>query len=162
MAANAKPAHQPGKSSLVAFLGVTLMMAALGGGGGFMLVRHAMEVARAAALKQESAEKPVLPDAYTGTRAALSLPPIITTLATADTWVRLEAAIIYDEAAGKLPPALPLEITEDILAFLRTLTIAHISGPSGFVHLKQDLSERANVRSEGRVESVLLQVLVFE
>lgn len=147
---------------LVAFLGLTLILAGAGGGGGFFLVRHAMEVARSEAKAQAEAAPKDLPDSVAGTMRAEALPPLITTLATSGAWVRLEAAMVYNAEAGKLPPTLPMQLTEDMLAYLRTLTVAHISGPSGFLHLKQDLAERARIRSEDRVEDILIQVLVFE
>jgi flagellar FliL protein len=149
-------------AGVVPFLAVTLALAAAGGGGGFFLVKHAMAVAREDAAKAASQEPEKLPEHVSGTKRAEHLPPLITTLATSGAWVRLEAAMVYDSAPGKLPPTLTLEITEDMLAYLRTLTVSHIAGPSGFQHLKQDLAERALIRSEGRVEDILIQVLVFE
>lgn len=150
------------KGGMIGFLAVTLALAGVGAGGGFFLVRHAMEVARSEAKSESEAAKAEVKADYAGTRKAAGLPPIITNLATPGTWVRLEAAVVYDEAEGKLPPALPAEITEDILAFLRTLTVGHITGPSGFLHLKDDLNERAALRSNGVVKDVLIQMLVIE
>jgi flagellar FliL protein len=153
---------QKKSGGLIAFLAVTLVLAGAGGGGGFLLVRHAMEVARSEAKAEAEAAPQDLPEAVSGSKRAEALPPLITTLATSGAWVRLEAAMVYDAEAGKLPATLPMQLTEDMLAYLRTLTVAHISGPSGFLHLKQDLAERARIRSEDRVEDILIQVLVFE
>jgi flagellar protein FliL len=147
---------------LVVFLAVVFALAALGGCGGFFLVRHAMEVARTEAEAEKAADIAAAPAAYAGTHVAVSLPPLITTMATSGTWVRLETVMVYDEANGKPPATLAPQLTEDMLAFLRTLTIAHVTGPSGFLHLKQDLAERARLRSDGFVEDILIQVLVFE
>jgi flagellar protein FliL len=160
--AAAKPGSEKSKSGLIGFIAITLGLAALGGGGGYWLVGHAMEQARAEAkAEQETAEDKIKAD-YTGTHKALALAPVISNLATPETWVRLEAAILYDESEGKLDPALPAQITEDVLALMRTLTIGHVSGASGFIHLKEDINERAALRSGGRVRDVLIQTLVFE
>jgi flagellar FliL protein len=161
--AQAQPTGEKAKGGgMMGFLLVCLVLAGMGGGGGFFLVRHAMDVARAEAKTQIDETKAAVPAAYSGTRHALALPPVITNMASSGTWVRLEASLVYDEAGGKLPQTLAAEISEDMLAYLRSLTVGHIAGPSGFLHLKADLTERAQLRSEGRVEDILIQSLVFE
>jgi flagellar protein FliL len=154
-------ANKP-KSGLAGFIAVVLVLAGVAAAGGYSLVTHAMQVAAdKSKLDTETAKKAVSVE-YTGTMQVLPLPPVITNLATPDSWVRMEAALVYDGAEGKLPAALPAEINEDILALMRTLTLGHVAGPSGFLHLKGDIVERANQRSEGRVIDVLVQSLVFE
>jgi flagellar protein FliL len=150
------------KSGLGGFIGVVLVLAGIAAAGGFSLVNHAMHVAMdKSKLDTETAKKSIAVE-YTGTMQTVALAPVITNMATPDSWVRMEASLVYDGADGKLPPNLPAEITEDILALMRTLTLGHVSGPSGFLHLKGDIVERANQRSEGRVSDVLIQSLVFE
>ena len=53
-------------------------------------------------------------------------------------------------------------ISEDILAYLRTVTLSQIEGPSGMQHLREDLVERARIRSEGRVKELVIQTLVVQ
>jgi flagellar protein FliL len=150
------------KSGLGAFFGVVIVLAGIAAAGGYSLVNHAMQVATdKSKLDTETAKKSIAVE-YTGTMQTVPLEPVITNMATPDSWVRMEASLVYDGADGKLPPNLPAEITEDILALMRTLTLGHVSGPSGFLHLKGDIVERANQRSEGRVSDVLIQTLVFE
>ena len=156
-AQNEKP-----KNAMGAFIGVVLVLAGVAAAGGYSLVDHAMKVATdKSKLDTETAKKSIAVE-YTGTMQTVALTPVITNMATSDSWVRMEASLVYDGADGKLPPNLPAEITEDILALMRTLTLGHVSGPSGFLHLKGDIVERANQRSEGRVSDVLIQSLVFE
>ncbi|MGL4406205.1 MAG: flagellar basal body-associated FliL family protein [Notoacmeibacter sp.] len=150
------------KGGMAASIGVILVLAGLAAGGGYFLVNHAMSVAVENSKQDNEAAKQVISEAYSGTKHTLPLLPVITNMATQNSWVRMEAALVYDEAEGKLPQTLPAEITEDILALMRTLTIAHVSGPSGFMHLKEDIVERAFQRSEGRVSDVLILTLVFE
>jgi flagellar FliL protein len=92
-----------------------------------------------------------------------SLPAIVTNLAAPDrTWLRLEAAIIVEAAEAKQADLLAAQIGEDVVAFLRTVTLPQIQGPSGFQHLREDLAERVRVRSGGKVRELLIQTLIFE
>ena len=150
------------KGGLGGFIAVVLVLAGVAAAGGFSLVKHAMQVASDKAVADGEAAKKQIAVEYTGTMKTEILPPVITNLATPDSWVRMEAILVYDGADGKLPSTLPAEITEDILALMRTLTLSHVAGPSGFLHLKGDIVERANQRSEGRVSDVLISTLVFE
>ena len=47
--------------------------------------------------------------------------------------------------------ALAAAIAEDIVAYLRTVPLAQLEGPSGFLHLREDLNDRARIRSGGKV-----------
>lgn len=150
------------KGGMGGFIGVVLVLAGVAAAGGYSLVNHAMQVATAKSkLDTETAKKSIAVE-YTGTMQTVALAPVITNMATPDSWVRMEATLVYDGSNGNLPATIPAEITEDILALLRTLTLGHVSGPSGFLHLKGDIVERANQRSAGRVSDVLIQTLVFE
>jgi flagellar protein FliL len=150
------------KSGIGGFIGVIVVLTGVAAAGGYSLVNHAMHVATdKSKIETETAKKTIAAE-YTGTMQTVMLSPVITNMATPDSWVRMEASLVYDGADGKLPPNLPAEITEDILALMRTLTLGHVSGPSGFLHLKGDIVERAYQRSEGRVSDVLIQSLVFE
>lgn len=107
----------------------------------------------------EVAAEPETPAATSRDAEAL-LEPITTNLAApAETWVRMEAAIVTDEA---LPQPLVEEIHQDLLAFLRTVKLHQVEGASGFQHLKADLEERAKIRSEGRVKQLLIRTLILE
>lgn len=157
----AKPT-QSGKSNLAASIGIIVVLAGVAAAGGYGLVNHAMTIAAKKSRSDTEHAKQVISEEYTGTKHTMALPSVITNMATPDSWVRMEAALVYDEAEGKLPQTLPAEITEDILALMRTLTLGHVSGPSGFLHLKDDIVERAFQRSNGRVSDVLILTLVFE
>lgn len=91
------------------------------------------------------------------------LAPIVTNLAAPETgWVRLQAAIVYDVEALPQPDVLVSEVTADIVAFLRTMTLASIEGSDGLRRLHEDLSERAVIRSEGRIRELIIQALVVQ
>lgn len=93
----------------------------------------------------------------------LDLPPIVTNLAApTDIWVRMEASLLFE---GKTLPhgeAMAGEISGDILAYMRTLTLAQIQGVAGLQHLRADLSERASIRSEGKVRELIIKALVVQ
>ena len=58
--------------------------------------------------------------------------------------------------------AMAAAIAEDIVAFLRTVPITQIEGSSGFLHLREDLNDRARIRSGGKVRELVIQSLVVE
>lgn len=91
------------------------------------------------------------------------LSPIVTNLAgPKGAWIRLEAAIVVERDGGKEDGVLAGKITEDIVAFLRTVHVTQIEGANGFQNLREDLNERARVRSSGRVREIVIQSLVVE
>jgi flagellar FliL protein len=91
-----------------------------------------------------------------------ALSPIITNLASPErTWIRLEASIVID-AEGADAKTLSAAITEDTVAYLRTLSLPLIEGASGLLHLREDLNERARVRSGGKVRDIIVHTLIVE
>lgn len=91
------------------------------------------------------------------------LPPILTTLAEPrGKWIRLEGALLVLPGAEKPPELLAEETGEQILAYLRTLRLADIERPSGFLGLRDDLNETVKVLSDGQVRGVLIHGLVVE
>ncbi|HEY8007080.1 MAG TPA: flagellar basal body-associated FliL family protein [Methylocella sp.] len=91
------------------------------------------------------------------------LPPIIANLAEpSDSWVRVQASIVFDMKTVPKPDLLAAEIAQDLLGFLRTLSLAQIGGASGLQHLREDLNERASTRSGGLVRELIVQTLVVQ
>ena len=91
------------------------------------------------------------------------MPPIVTNLgAPQDTWIRLEASIVYDAKALPHPEVTAGEIAGDELAYLRTVTLAQIEGPIGLQNIRQDLNERASIRSGGKVTELIIRTLVVQ
>lgn len=100
---------------------------------------------------------------YVGDVELRQLPPIIANLTDpADAWVRLQASIVFDRKATPKPDMVAAQIAEDILGFMRTLSIAQIGGASGLQHLREDLNERATIRSNGLVRELIIQTLVMQ
>ena len=93
----------------------------------------------------------------------IDMPPIVTNIANpADTWVRLEASIVFDPKALPHPDVVAAEIATDELAYLRTVSVADLQGPIGLENIRQDLRDRAWVRSGGKVTDLLLKTLVLQ
>jgi len=93
----------------------------------------------------------------------LDLPPIVTNLAApTDIWVRVEASIVFDPKSTLHPEVLAAEIAGDELAFLRTLSLAQLEGPIGLENVRQDLADRASVRSGGKIAELVIRTLVLQ
>lgn len=118
--------------------------------------------AKADAHEQEHGrEKPKAPDKPEALQVK-ELPPIVTNLAVAKNWVRLQAAIAFDP--HELPHAETLipELMSDLTAFINTLDLRDIEGPDGLRRLREDLNERASIRSEGHVRELIVESLVIQ
>ena len=101
-------------------------------------------------------------DGEEGVKQAYAKPlaPILTNLAAPeDVWVRMELAVV---SKPNLTDALLEQIHQDLFAYMRTVKLHHVEGPSGYNNLRAELSERAMVRSGGAVQAVLVRTLVFE
>jgi flagellar protein FliL len=93
----------------------------------------------------------------------LDLPPVVTNIgAPQETWVRLETSMIFDATEVKHPDSLAAEIGADLLAYMRTVTLAQIQGPIGLQNLREDLNERAAARSGGQVKELVIKTLVVQ
>lgn len=151
---DAPPAAPQGGVPIIALLVVTVLAGGLGAGFGMIIppVPHAeVEQKHAEQLKRAS-----------GT-TIIPMAPITTNLSGASrTWVRLEAAAVVRSDATDKATSLVARVSEDIVSFLRTLTIDQLEGPSGFQHLTEDLNDRARLRSEGMITELLIQSLIIE
>jgi flagellar FliL protein len=76
-------------------------------------------------------------------------------------WIRLEASLVFDTIPVDAE-TLSARISEDIVGFLRTVSMKQIEGATGFQNLSEDLNERVRVRSNGRVRELIIQGLIVE
>ncbi|MBN9071589.1 MAG: flagellar basal body-associated FliL family protein [Rhizobiales bacterium] len=96
-----------------------------------------------------------------GGPSIVPLAPIMTNLAQpSDTWLRMELAVVFDKTPAD--PRLAENIQQDLLAYVRTLKLHQIEGPSAFQQLRADLDERAAIRSDGLATQVLIRTLMLE
>lgn len=167
---------------IIAGLIVTLIAAGGGGGLGMMLSQmvQAPEPAKQKAEKPKAeqapaGEKPAHGEAKDGEAAAEEedseevhlvlkpMQPVLANLAApAGAWIRIEASLLLDEEGAKDADVLAAKIGEDMLGFLRTVSLAQIEGASGYLHLREDLADLVQFKSEGHVRELILQSMVVE
>jgi flagellar FliL protein len=170
--AEAEPQAGPKKKSsfmsmLIEWLLVTLIAGAAGAGLSTLRPPPAAATAGEAtpgklADKKEEAKAEGAANCGPGP-SMVDLPPIVTNLANpTDTWVRLEAAIVFDPKGLPHPDIVAAEIATDELAYLRTISVQELQGPIGLENIRQDLRDRALVRSNGKIIDLLLKTLVLQ
>lgn len=144
---------------------MSLIAGGAGGAGGYVMMPDKTTItAGSGGTGEPGKEKPAKePEPKAVTKQLKQLPPIIANLASAQkSFVRLEASIVIENDPDTDPDLLASRISEDILGVLRTLEISHLEGASGLMHLREDLTERVRIRSEGKVKEIILQSLVVE
>ena len=147
-------ARSPLKSSLIE-LAVVVVLGACAGAAYEALRPGPSGSDKAAELS--AAASPAQPSAI------VDLPPIVTNLgAPQDTWVRLEGSIIFDPRALPHPDVVAGRIGDDILAYLRTVSLRQLEGPIGLENIRQDLNERAATCSDGKVRAFVIRTLVVQ
>ena len=151
--AGAKPA---GKANLIVTLGALTVLAALGGGLVGKLIIARLKPAPAVVEPTKAAQ-------LASDTEVRELPAIVTNLDDPpEMRVRLQVAIVYAKKAVENPTILSAQICDDLVAFLKTLSIKQLQGASGLQNLREDLNERASVRSEGKVTEVVIEALVVQ
>lgn len=99
---------------------------------------------------------------HTGPTVAM-LNPIVSSLNDPNgLWIRLEVAVIFGADKHYEGEIDKISLQNDIVAYLRTIDSALISGPSGFVHFHEDLVDRVRMTTGGRAEDVKILSLVAE
>ncbi|GGF47733.1 flagellar protein [Azorhizobium oxalatiphilum] len=147
-------------SVALALLLLTVLAVATGGGLGIQL---ANTVERVVTQKAKDEPAPSTPLFYAGNTMMQSLKPVVVNLASpANTWVRVEAAFVFKNGALPNPALTESTLREDLMAYLRTLTLSQLEGPSALQQLREDMNERARVRSEGRVDELIVETLVVQ
>lgn len=185
-----QPAEKKKKSSLVMTIVGVLVLTIVGGGGGWVVggmlapkipaASETKEAPAPAAAEHAAApaadahggggggehggdkgkEETGTPHVATAANGIVLLEPITTNLAyPSENWIRLEVALMFN---GGIDPAMAEAIHQDILAYVRTVSMQQIQGPRGFQYLKDDIQERVDLRSQGRVSKVLFRTFVIE
>jgi flagellar protein FliL len=143
------------RGSLIEFAIVICLAASAGA------VFEAWRPPPASPVADKPAELPAVAPGQTST--IVDLPPIVTNLgAPQDTWVRLEGSIIFDPKTLPHPEAVAGQIGDDVLAYLRTVSLRQLEGPIGLENIRQDLDERATTRSGGKVRGFVIRTLVVQ
>ena len=158
------------KSGLVVTIVAILGVSVVGAGGGWVvgkMLAPAVEPPKTEAKAEEKAaeggsekKEEGLERAATEANGVLQLEPITTNLAfPTDRWIRLEVALLFKD---KPDPRLAETIHQDIAVYLRTVSLQQIEGPRGFQYLKEDLEERADLISEGKVSRLMFRTFLIQ
>ncbi len=178
--ADASKSAASGGGSL-GFAVVLLVLAVAGAGAGFSL---RLLMPNAAAGSETNASNSVRKDAshgQAGTAGAdgekpaaktereigndqlVALEPIVVTLAEPKgVRLRIEASVIFAKASKEDRGLLMREMTEDLMAFLRTTTLEQIETASGLEYLREDMTELVQLRSKGRARGLVIKALMVE
>jgi flagellar protein FliL len=171
----------PKKSSPVILIAALAVLTLVAGGGGWLIggmlapkplsteEAKLVDDAKAAIALKKAGEKPEgeaskkdegLPKIATEANGVVQLDAITTNLAyPTENWIRLEVALLFK---GAPDVAMAEQIHQDIAAYLKTVSLQQIQGPRGFQYLKDDIEERVDLRSEGRVTNVIFRTFVIQ
>ena len=143
---------------------VFLLLTLLAAGTGGLLGMHILDVAERMIEEQRAQPKiPARVSKYTGTGKLLRLQPIVTNLAAPQgVFARIEASLVTDKMNDEEAIVMAARIGEDLVAFLRTTSLAQIEGGAGMQHLREDLNERVVTRSSGKVREIIIETLVVQ
>ncbi|PTW60153.1 flagellar FliL protein [Breoghania corrubedonensis] len=160
----APAARTSGAGRAGTFLGFVLLTALAAGAGGLIGLQMVETVRDSVALNaSQSARKTSFSPIYVSNAQLRTLMPMVTNLAAPrDTWIRLQASVILKDEANEEASLLVSRIEQDVLAYLRTITLSQIEGAGGLQHLREDLNERAKIRSKGLVRELILESLVVQ
>ena len=90
------------------------------------------------------------------------LAPIVTNLREPSTlYVRLEAVVVFEPNTLDLA-ALAAKIGDDLVSYLRTVSLSELEGPTGFQYVREDLRKRSVQLGGGKVRELLLQSFVIQ
>lgn len=157
------------KSGLIMTIAAVAAVTVVGGVGGWFLGTMLAPQVEPPKVEKKAEEKPApgggekdegLPKLATEENGIVQLEPITTNLAfPTDRWVRLEVALLFkDKPDAKLAET----IHQDIAVYLRTVSLQQIEGPRGFQYLKEDLEERADMISEGKVSRLMFRTFLIQ
>ncbi|WP_454916023.1 flagellar basal body-associated FliL family protein [Xanthobacter sediminis] len=147
---------------LIAVAVLTLIALGMGAGIGYLL-GNSVEAAVSARMAADPADKALPPLRYTGDLTIKELKPLVVNLAApSSTFVRIEAALVFKNGALANPDVTAAEVREDIMAYVRSLSLSQLEGPSALQHLREDLNDRANTRSQGKITELVLGTMVVQ
>ncbi|MDA9444117.1 flagellar protein [Bradyrhizobium sp. CCBAU 51745] len=140
---------------------VVLTLVAIGAGA--LAGLHLFAAAERVADAKKGATPPPVASSYSGSARLRKLSPIVTNLAApANNWARVEASMVTDSMSDEDAGILAAHISEDIVTYLRSASVTQFEGARGLQHLRDDLSERASIRSSGKVRELIIETLVIQ
>lgn len=93
----------------------------------------------------------------------VALPSVVAPLKSpAEVWVRFEGSIVVDAMPAQEASLLATRIAADTLAYFSTQSLPDLEGAAGLQGARDDLLERARLRSDGKVRELLVTTLVAQ
>jgi flagellar protein FliL len=132
-------------------------------GVGAVVGLHLLATAERVVDARKNVAVPPVASGYASSARLRKLSPIVTNLAApANNWARVEASMVTESLNDEEAGILAAHISEDIVAYLRSASVAQFEGARGLHHLRDDLTERASVRSSGKVRELIIETLVIQ
>ena len=132
-------------------------------GAGAVTGLHLLVTAERVVDAKKGVTAPPVASTYAGSARPRKLSPIVTNLAApANNWARIEASMVTESLNDEEAGILAAHISEDIVAYLRSASVSQFEGARGLQHLRDDLTDRANVRSSGKVRELIIETLVIQ
>jgi flagellar FliL protein len=145
------------------WLAVLLLLTAVSAGAGVLSSLHLVSTVQRIADSRKVVEAQPVASAFSPSARLRKISPVVTNLASPPgTWVRLEASVITDQLNEEEAGVLVARVGEDVVAYLRTISPAQIEGARGLQYLREDLNERAAIRSSGKVRELIIETLVVQ
>jgi flagellar FliL protein len=143
-----------------------LIAAALGIGGGAAFGYFVMPVGNAVPVEEAKAASaaPQVPvqGRFPSDALEIGIPSIIVDLSGEPrSRVRLDVSIVAVHGTSQFG-FLKNEVREDVIAYLKGLTVADIQGVRGFQNLREQLEDRAKIRGRGAILGLLIGGFVIE
>jgi len=160
MATSGKGDEKKGSGGIVGLLMVTLLALGAGGGFGFYLSSGLKPPeATAESAHNDKDKDPATPPSPV---RLVELSPMIANLIEPKTaWMRVEASLVVEGEVENLP-ALSAKIGEDVVAYLKTMSLTQFEGPSGFQNLREDLNDRARIRGGAVIRELVIHGVIVE
>lgn len=145
------------------WLSALLLLTVVSAGTGVLSSLHLLSTAeRIADSQKESPGQPVV-STFSASARLRKLSPVVTNLAAPPgAWIRVEASVVTDQLSEEEANVLVAQLGEDVVSYLRSVSLPQIEGARGLQYLREDLNERASVRSRGKVRELILETVVVQ
>lgn len=98
-----------------------------------------------------------------GARVVVTLPPIVTNLATpASRWIRIELSVVLANGVESFDDVARRKIAQDVLGRLRLMRLAEIEGREGLLNLRSDLFDLVHTRAKKDVDEIIINGMIVE
>lgn len=153
-----------GQLSFMTFIALMVMLTLIAvAAGGYLGLQFYASIEKVAASKIAKDKETGVKAQYTAPASIVPLPAVVASLTgEPKAWLRMESSVLFEGDAPADAPLLASKIAADLVAFLRTLTLAQVEGASAFQHLRDDLTERIRVRGGDKARELIIQSLIVE